>query len=88
MRKSKRKSMSMSEFHELVGHVQNKHEFAMRGGKSIKYVRCSYDTRLRDVWSVSLDDKHFSLTNENKDKDLKSWVYDYLEGKDEKAREN
>ena len=72
--------MKLEEFTELVDYVHGKHRFG-RGGRGIKYIEPVYDTRYGDIFCIIFrgwDDKIFSLTNENKNRDLKEWVYEWL----------
>lgn len=48
-------------------------------GKMIKYVRCTFDMRTHEIFAVSLDDKEFVKVNENRHRDLKKWIYGYLD---------
>lgn len=75
--------MSLEDFTELVDHINKNHSFSEVKGKRIKYITPIYDTRIGKIFCVNLrltgEGKYFSLTNENKDKDLKQWIYDWLE---------
>lgn len=73
--------MTFLEFRELLNYIHDNHRFS-RGGKGIKYVEPTIDTRTGDVFCVSFrgwNDKTFSKTNENSDRDLKEWIYKWLE---------
>lgn len=72
--------MTFLEFRELLNYIQDNHRFS-RGGKGIKYVEPTIDMRTGDVFCVSFrgwNDKTFSKTNENSDRDLKEWIYEWL----------
>ncbi|XZI53252.1 hypothetical protein ACSXD3_17855 (plasmid) [Clostridium perfringens] len=45
----------------------------------IKYVRCTFDMRTHEIFSVSLDNRAFVKVNENRHRDLKKWIYEYLD---------
>lgn len=49
-----------------------------RGGKRIKYVRSSFDTRTNYIYSIHLDGECFTVVNENRKRNLKKWIYAYL----------
>lgn len=74
--------MTLEEFVELAKYVYANHGFTDFGnGKiHIKYVRCSFDTRTNEVYSITLDKVDFTTVNENRKRDLKKWVYCYLKG--------
>lgn len=75
--------MTIEEGNELMKYIQEKHSFLSGKGKRIKYVEPIYDTRTGHIFCVKLrlsgEGKVFSLTNENKDKILTDWIYDWLE---------
>ena len=77
--------MTIEEFSELTKFISENHGFRSRkpGGRMIKYVRCSFDTRTNDIFSVILDDMIFSTTNENRKRDLKKWIYAWLNREDD-----
>ena len=78
-------NINLEEFNDLVKFISDNHGFRShkRGGKMIKYVRCSFDTRFNDIFSIQLDDKIFSVVNENRKRDLKKWLYSYLNDTDD-----
>lgn len=69
--------MTLEEYNKLVQYINRYHNFGQHG-KMIKYIRCSYDTRTQNIFSVTLDSKSFTIVNDDKDRNLKQWVYDYL----------
>lgn len=74
-----RKPMSFAEFRELLNFIQQYHKFGK--GKSIKYVTPHIDMRYGNIHAIEFrgfHDKTFSITNENKDKDLLKWIMDWL----------
>lgn len=77
-----RKTMSLKDYVELLKYIDENHGWrntlGKEGSKHIKYVRCTFDTRTNTIFSVELDDKNFTIVNENKDVDLKEWIYEYL----------
>lgn len=72
--------MSLEDFNELVKYISENHGFrsCKPNRKMIKYIQCSFDTRFGDVWSVVLDNVVFSVVNENRKRNLKKWIYAYL----------
>lgn len=81
MENETRKTMSLQDFVELTKYVQENHSSI--DGKRIKYITPHYDTRAEDIFSVQFrgflyPEKTFSLVNENKDRDLKEWIYSWL----------
>ena len=80
-----RKSMSHKGFLSILAEIHANHRFA-RGGKHIKYVTPTFDMRTGDIHRVEfhgMEDKVFSITNENSDRDLELWIADWLDGKEE-----
>lgn len=75
--------MSIDDFRELCNYIESKHSFRNAQGKRIKYVSPTCDMRIGSIFHVNLrlsgKGKDFSITNENKDKDLKSWIFDWLD---------
>ncbi|MDT2677945.1 hypothetical protein [Enterococcus gallinarum] len=70
-----RKPMSLNQFKELLVHINKFHKFGK--GKSIKYVTPHIDMRFGDIYAIEFrgfNDKIFSITNENRDKDLYKWI--------------
>lgn len=75
----------MIDFRKLLTYISNNHSF-LKGGKKIKYVEPVIDMRTGDIFCVEFrgfNDKTFSITNENSDKDLEKWIYDWLDDKNE-----
>lgn len=80
-----RKPMNMEDFRFLLLYIQMNHKFA-RGGKHIKYVTPTFDMRTGDIHRIEfhgMEDKVFSITNENADRDLEMWIADWLDDKEE-----
>lgn len=76
-----RKPMKLDEFIVLLRYIDKYHSFRS-GGKKIKYVEPVFDTRTRDIFCVQFrgfHDKTFAITNENADRDLKEWIYSWLD---------
>lgn len=75
--------MSIGEFLELLKYIQENHSFVTLRGKRIKYISPTYDTRTGRIFHVHLrlggEGLHFSITNENKHRNLKDWIYEWLE---------
>lgn len=61
----------------LLQYIQHYHSFRY-GGKRIKYVVPHYDTRTGRIFCIELDDKAFSITNDNRHRKLIEWVMEYL----------
>lgn len=72
------KGMTFSEFVELVSYINENHSFKDLKGKHIKYITPTYDTRTNVIHCIKLNDTIFSITNENKHRNLKEWIYNYL----------
>ena len=78
-----RKPMNMEDFRFLLLYIQMNHKW---GGKHIKYVTPTFDMRTGDIHRVEfhgMEDKVFSITNENSDRDLEMWIADWLDGKED-----
>lgn len=68
--------MTFLEFRELLTYIAKYHRFG-KGGKSIKYVTPHIDMRSGDIHAIEFrgfNDRVFSITNENRDRDLKQWI--------------
>ncbi|MGL5713399.1 MAG: hypothetical protein ACRCX2_10300 [Paraclostridium sp.] len=83
-----RKAMTLKEYFDLVRYIDKHHSFRELEGKAIKYISHTFDTRTRTVYSVKLwggfsEDKEFTIVNENKDRELKEWIYNWLDDKGE-----
>ena len=79
-----RRPMSQNDFWDVMALVHANHRFA-KGGKNIKYVTPTFDMRTSDIHRIEfhgMENKFFSITNENADKDLYLWVLDWLLGKE------
>lgn len=79
----KGREMSFKEYTELLQYIVENHGwrkgFNKNGSKHIKYVRHSFDTRTNKIFSIQLDYEDFSIVNENRHRNLKDWIYGYLE---------
>ena len=78
-----RKLMKMKEFRELLTYISIRHGFRV-GGKRIKYVEPVIDMRTGEIFCVKFrgfHDKEFSVTNENSERDLEKWIYEWLDDK-------
>lgn len=71
--------MSINEFNELLEYINKNHSFIGLKGKMIKYISPTIDLRTGHIGMVRLDDKTFSKTNENRHKNLKNWIMEYLQ---------
>ncbi|EIF6155387.1 hypothetical protein LFJ62_003094 [Clostridium perfringens] len=72
-------NLSLQDYAELLVYIDENHSFRKVKGKMIKYVRCTFDMRTHEIFSVSLDNKEFVKVNENRHRDLKKWIYGYLD---------
>ncbi|MDM0987453.1 hypothetical protein QTI95_14040 [Clostridium perfringens] len=72
-------NLSLQDYAELLVYIDENHSFRKVKGKMIKYVRCTFDMRTHEIFAVSLDDKEFVKVNENRHRDLKKWIYEYLD---------
>ena len=78
-----RKTLSIKDYLELLRHIQLHHSWISTDTdsiitKRIKYINASFDTRQNAYWRVELNGHSFALVNENKDRDLKEWIYEWL----------
>lgn len=75
--------MNIEDFREILNYIEKNHSFRKSQGKMVKYVSPTLDMRIGKIFHVNLrrsgEGKDFSLTNENKDKDLKSWILNWLD---------
>lgn len=69
--------MSLNDYNELLIHISKYHSMYV-GGKRIKYVKSSFDTRTNCIYSIQLDSEDFTVVNENRKRNLKKWIYAYL----------
>lgn len=75
-----RMPMSKLDFWEVMRHVHAENRFG-KGGRHIKYVTPTFDMRTGDIHTIEfrgVENKTFSITNENKDRDLYEWVMEWL----------
>lgn len=77
---SKHRNITTEEFLELTKYVQENHN--LKKGLKIKYIIPVYDTRTDGIFSITFkgmnSEANFSVTNENYERDLKEWVYAWL----------
>lgn len=76
--------MTVKEYVELLQYIDAKHSFGRMQGKEIKYIEHVFDFRTNKIFCVKLrpilsDEVIFSITNENKDRNLKEWIYEWLD---------
>lgn len=74
----KGKNMSIAEYLELVKYIHEHHSFAKAKGKRIKYISNTLDFRTGNIYRIVLNDKEFAKVNQNRHRDLKEWIYGYL----------
>lgn len=74
--------MTLEQFTRLVSYIQANHSFAECKGKHIKYITPIFDTRTNKIFCINLrrscEGLDFSITNENKTKDLMVWIHTWL----------
>ena len=74
--------MSLGQFISLVEHIQETNAFMRMQGKCIKYITPVFDTRTNKIFCINLrrggEGLDFSITNENKTKDLNLWIRTWL----------
>ena len=78
-----RRAMEWDELADLLDYIDDHHRFG-KGGKHIKYVVPTIDTRTANIHAIEfhgMEIRTFSITNENKDLDLFEWIMDWLDGK-------
>lgn len=77
------KSMSIDDFRDVLNYIEKHHSFRKGEGKRIKYVSPTCDMRMGDIFHVNLrltgEGKDFAIVNENREKDLKAWIIDWLD---------
>lgn len=77
-----RRDMTYSELTQLLQMIDDRHSFRKGKGHMIKYVTPIIDMRTLSIHAVEFhsvfDTKVFSITNENKDKDLMKWISEWL----------
>lgn len=71
--------MTLKEYLELVKYISEKHSFRKVKGKMIKYISHTLDFRTGTIYQIILDGKKFTKVNENRHRDLKKWVMNYLD---------
>lgn len=76
------KGMSSALFNEIFQYAITHHSFKEGKGRRVKYIVPTIDTRTRMINTIIFycmaEDKVFSLTNRNKDKDLYEWIMEWL----------
>ena len=80
---SERKEMSIEDLRSLLQYIEKNHSFRKSKGKRVKYVSPTCDMRTGSIFHVNIrltgEGKDFSLTNEDKDRDLLKWIVDWLD---------
>lgn len=76
--------MTIKQYIELLAYIDKNHSFRNLMGKHIKYIEHIWDFRTNKIFCVKLrpiyeDEIIFTTVNENKNRDLKQWIYDYLD---------
>lgn len=79
--------MSLQDFTNLLNYIERNHTWNLAKGRMVKYVEPCFDMRIRRVFAVKLrgafGEKSFAVINENKDKDLYTWIINWLDKKEE-----
>ncbi|QUH22066.1 hypothetical protein [Alkaliphilus sp. B6464] len=70
--------MTLKEYLELVKYINENHSFRQLKGKMIKYISHTLDFRTGHIHRVTLNHKEFATINENRHRNLKEWIYRYL----------
>ncbi|AMN31309.1 hypothetical protein BFS06_11455 [Clostridium perfringens] len=71
--------LSLKDYNELLVYIKKNHDAVKGMGKRIKYVNPIIDMRTLEIYSIKIGNKNFSVVNENKHKNLKEWIYNYLD---------
>lgn len=76
--------LTIKEFIQLLNYINENHSFRKMEGRRIKYIQPVYDTRKMTIHAVAFidgvhDDIIFSITNENRNKNLKELIYNWLD---------
>jgi len=77
--------MTLFDYTVLVNYITERYSWhsIVAGHKHIKYIRSSFDTRSNMIYAIELDKTLFAVVNENRKRDLKKWIYSWLEDKDD-----
>jgi transcription elongation factor Elf1 len=71
--------LSIAEYTDLVVDIYENHGWRHLGkSKNIKYVRGMFDTRTGRYFGVILDSHEFIINNENRHRNLKRWITEFL----------
>lgn len=78
--------MTLQDFTNLLNHIEKNHTWKLAKGRMVKYINPCFDMRIRRVFAVKLrgafGEKDFAVINENKDKDLYTWITNWLDEKE------
>lgn len=74
------KNMTLQEYLDLLQFIEENHSFRRMKGKRIKYIGHTYDFRTHEIFSIRIDNVTFTKVNENRHKNLKEWVMNYING--------
>lgn len=78
------KALSVKDYIELLQYISKNHAWNINcmKGKVIKYVDATFDFRTNTYFAIKfrgMEDKDFVKVNENRHRDMKKWIYDWLE---------
>jgi len=79
--------MSLKEYDELVDYIDKNHGINNpQRKKVITYITCFYHVKTKKVFGVTLQGEfeksvEFKIVGENRRRDLKKWIYCWLENK-------
>ena len=78
--------MTLQDLTKLLNYIEKNHSARNGRGRSVKYVDPCFDMRIRKIFGITLrgafGEKSFTIVNENKDKDLYTWITNWLDEKE------
>lgn len=76
--------MDIEDLREICNYIESSHSFRKVQGKMVKYISPTINMRTGEIFHVKLrrsgEGKDFSITNENKNRNLKLRIIDWLDG--------
>ena len=74
--------MTPRDYNELLKYIYKNYN-PFKSDQRIKYVDCSFDNRTGRIFSITIrtysEEVKFSITNENRHRNLKEWIYNWLD---------